>query len=52
MFVYIHGWDMASWEAQQCKSVPITETWEQLCHATFQVCVRAGVGNRDPGTVV
>ena len=48
-YVCICTWDVSSWEARWCKSGPITETWEQLCYANFQVCVGAGVGNRDPG---
>ena len=54
MFCYVCLciWDVSSWEAHWCKSGPMTETWEQLCYANFQVCVGAGVGNQDPGTVV
>ena len=52
IYIYIHGWDVSSWEAQRCKSGPITETWEQLCYANFKVCVGIGVGNGDSGTVV
>ena len=52
IFICVHICKVYFGKHSNVREESITETWEQLCYANFQVCVGIGVGNRDPGTVV